>query len=144
MIKKVLWTAAAAVTLTACDSNFDLSDIDKEVQFKAADLTVPLNVEPITLDAVLDLDDNSKIVKDRTNNTYSFQDSGTFQSNGVSVQGFQANGKTTSETEELQFETHYTGSATSVDGKIPSGTLLISGDVPEKSIDFSYSSDNVD
>lgn len=50
---------AALLTLTGCiDDSYDLSDIDTTTQLKANELTVPINLDPIKLDNMIDLDDD--------------------------------------------------------------------------------------
>ena len=91
MKKKTTWTLLCAVgLLTACDSNFDLSNIDKEAQFSVNDLVVPLNLEDVRLDPILDLDENSKVQKVVINNKkmYAVQETGTFSSDAITVDGF--------------------------------------------------------
>lgn len=61
---KITTTVAvtAALVLTSCiDDNYDLSDINTLSRIPVTDLVVPLNVEPIVLDDVLDIDDNENI-----------------------------------------------------------------------------------
>lgn len=91
MKKKTTWTLLCAVgMLTACDSNFDLSNIDKEAQFSVNELVVPLNLEDVMLDPILDLDENSKVQKVVINNKkmYAVQETGTFSSDAITVEGF--------------------------------------------------------
>lgn len=143
MKKKSLWIVALAATLTACDSNFDLANLDKEIEAKVNDLVVPLNIDKVNLDPILDLEENSKIKRDVVNNTYSFEDSGTFHSNGVSVKGFSAKGTNYSETDNVQFDKKY--DLTSADlAKIPAGTLIYEGIVPDKAVKMEYSASGVD
>ncbi|MCM1517635.1 MAG: hypothetical protein NC117_03235 [Pseudoflavonifractor sp.] len=70
--------------LTGCfDDKYDLSDIDTMVELKAKDLTLPVNIEDITLGDILDLKDDSnlKII----DGTYVFTDDGTFKSEAINV-----------------------------------------------------------
>lgn len=76
---------AAALTLTACiDDKYDLSDVDTTAQFKVQDLTLPLNIEEITLADIIttEEDGNLKII----NGQYVFTDNGTFSSNHVDIE----------------------------------------------------------
>ena len=51
----------APAILTGCvDSSYDLNDI-KDVRVEVKDLTLPANLEPITMDNVIKFDENSKI-----------------------------------------------------------------------------------
>ena len=57
-----LSTAFVVVTvlsLCSCFNNdYDLSDIDTNVRVQAKDLVIPINMSPITLERVLDIDDS--------------------------------------------------------------------------------------
>lgn len=71
--------------LTGCtDDNYDLSDIDTTSQFRVNDLTVPLRLQPITLENVLEIDENdpdAAIIVDRSNPDapfYAVKKSGSF------------------------------------------------------------------
>lgn len=70
---------------TSCtDSNYDLSDIDTHSRFNVKDLTIPLNMDPVKLDLMLDIDDDSDIKTDAEGN-YFFRKEGTFTSKPVNV-----------------------------------------------------------
>lgn len=52
-------SASALLMLPGCiDDNYDLSDIDTTTELKVNDLVVPLNLKSITLDNVIDIDEN--------------------------------------------------------------------------------------
>lgn len=77
--------APAALLLTACvDDKYDLSDVDTTAQFKVQQLTLPLNLDEITLGDIISLDDDSnlKII----NNQYVFTDDGTFSSDPINIE----------------------------------------------------------
>jgi len=77
--------AALCISMTGCiDDNYDLSDIDTNVLVRVDKLVVPLNIDEITLESVLDLDDESKIKN--VNGVYAFVDEGEFKSEGVRVE----------------------------------------------------------
>lgn len=78
--------------LLLCNSctnkDYDLSDIDTTASFKVKELTVPINLEYLTLDQVMDLKEGSEIVKEKDaagNEFYAVKKEGTFQSSAVSV-----------------------------------------------------------
>lgn len=51
--------AACALSLTSCiDDNFDLSDIDSTVRVSVNDLTLPVNIDEIKLESVIDIKDD--------------------------------------------------------------------------------------
>ena len=79
----------AAILLTAScrDKQYDFSDIDTTSRFIANKLIVPLNLEPIQLDVIISIDDDSDIKKDGKGN-YFFRKSSTspFKSKDVKVE----------------------------------------------------------
>lgn len=57
-----LMSIAACSMLTGCvDDKYDLTDIDTTSQFTVKELTIPVNLEEIRLDKVINLDDNENI-----------------------------------------------------------------------------------
>ena len=80
------------LVLSACvDSDYDLSDIDTTVRFTTKNLIVPINIDSVTLDQVLDLEDTSIIVSTRDekgNPIYAMEKTGTFTSKEVVVNPF--------------------------------------------------------
>lgn len=85
------------------DKDYDLSDIDGTARFTLKELTVPMNMDYITLSRVLDLPEDSKVIeeKDASGNTfYAIKIEGTFKSDPVEISNFKAakpniEGKTT-------------------------------------------------
>lgn len=81
------------VLFSCVDNNYDFSDIDTTSRFKAKNLVVPLNIEELTLDQVLDLDKESEIkqVKDENGDLfYAIKKEGRFTSDDISVKAFTA------------------------------------------------------
>lgn len=86
------------LALQSCfDNDYDLSDIDTTVRLQTTDLVVPLNIDVLTLDQVLDIDDDSEIVKDtiitddgRDSVIYAIKKEGTFDSDPINVKSFTA------------------------------------------------------
>ena len=88
-------SALSAIVLSSCvDNDYDLSDIDTMARFKVKNLTVPLNIDAITLDQVMDLDEDSEI-KEFENEAgekfYAIKKDGTFDSDPIDVPTFTAN-----------------------------------------------------
>ncbi len=87
---------SAAVLLTAAtscvDNAYDLSDIDTTSRLNAKDLVVPMNIDQITLDQVLDLDDDSEVkeIEQDGKKIYAVQKEGTFSSDPIKVSAFTA------------------------------------------------------
>lgn len=80
------------LALSACvNDDYDLSDIDTTVHLQTKELTVPINLDYLTLDQVMDLDDDSEIVKDVDENgnpIYAVKKEGTFNSSTIKVDPF--------------------------------------------------------
>lgn len=70
----------AASALTGCvDDKYDLSDIDTTVKVEVNDLTVPVNIDPITMKTIFDIneDDPDATVKE-LDGVYAIVRSGSF------------------------------------------------------------------
>lgn len=78
---------AAVMSLFSCVNNdYDLSDIDSTIGVNVKDLTVPINLSEVTLDAMLDIDEGSQIQK--VNGEYAVVESGTFHSEQINIPSF--------------------------------------------------------
>lgn len=76
---------AALLLATSCtDSNYDLSDIDTHSRLDIKGLSIPVNIDPIPLDIMLDIADDSDIKTDAEGNYY-FRKSGDFNSDPINV-----------------------------------------------------------
>ena len=76
-----------ALPLQSCiDSDYNLSDMDTNVTIPVTELTLPVNVESLTLHTVLDLDENSQIKEH--NGQYAVIVEGTFESDRIQVDNF--------------------------------------------------------
>lgn len=80
----VLPLAALLFTTSCMDNNYDLSDIDTNSRFNVNGLTVPVNMDPVKLDLMLDISDDSDIKTDGQGNYY-FRKEGTFTSDPINV-----------------------------------------------------------
>lgn len=81
----VLPLAALLFTASCTDGNYDLSDIDTNSRFYVNGLTVPVNMDPVKLDLMLDIADDSDIKTDEEGNYY-FKKEGTFESDPIKVE----------------------------------------------------------
>ena len=85
-------SALSLLALSSCiDNAYDLSDIDTTARLQVKELTIPLNLDHITLDQVIDLDDDSEIVKETDalgNVFYAIKKEGTFKSDPIDVASF--------------------------------------------------------
>lgn len=88
--------ASGLLLLSSCiDNNYDLSDIDTTSEFKVKDLVLPLNLDPIFLKDVIKVKEGDNL-KDTTINGQSFYavvHSGSFSSDPIHVNSFDADAK---------------------------------------------------
>jgi hypothetical protein len=76
------------ILLSSCiDSGYDLANIDTTTQIRVNDLILPINIDKITLDNVIDLDENDNIKKIDINGEtfYAITESGEFHSNPIKI-----------------------------------------------------------
>ena len=147
MIRKNFWLLVVPVALsfTACvNDDYDLSDVDTTVTLQATSLTVPINIDEITLEAILDLSDDSRIKN--INGEYAVVEDGTFSSSAINVQSFTAwSGDITPATDDLTVNYN-------VDTDIPEETavdmdpdsLLLSYDITDVSTVIDLTAEDVD
>ena len=83
----IVGISALLLLCNSCtDKDYDLSNIDTTASFKVKELTVPINLEYLTLDQVMDLKEGSEIVKEKDaagNDIYAVKKEGTFQSSAA-------------------------------------------------------------
>lgn len=73
-----------ALSLLACvDNAFDLSDIDSTIGVKINDLVVPLHIDEILLQSMIDVDDGSQLKE--IDGEYAFLEEGSFRSAPIEV-----------------------------------------------------------
>ena len=75
------------------DNDYDLKDIDTTAQLRVNDLTLPLNLDPITLDGVISLNENDCVTTNEDGN-YVIIKTGTFHSDDIEVKAITAKLKT--------------------------------------------------
>ena len=84
--------ALMAFAMTSCfEDGYDLGNIDTTAKFQTSQLVVPINIDNITLEQVLDIDDDGEIVKVYDQNrkiVYAIKKSGSFSSTDVVVDRF--------------------------------------------------------
>lgn len=81
----------AMAAMTGCiDDKYDLSDIDTTTQLSVKDLVLPINLEPITLDDIIDIKEGDQIQAVTINGEtfYAVKESGTFMSDPVNIPSF--------------------------------------------------------
>lgn len=91
--KKLFMLLAATGTMfvSCVDNNYKLSDLDTTVGVSVNNLTIPLNVDSLVLDQVLDLDDDGKVKKYTLENgevIYAIVEEGSFESKNIDIPGF--------------------------------------------------------
>lgn len=144
---------SAAVLLTAAsscvDNAYDLSDIDTTSRFNAKDLVIPMNIDQITLDQVLDLDDDSEVktIVQNGKKIYAVQKDGTFKSDPIKVSAFTTTKPTINPITSTLDLVHLPGLPSVT---IPEGTVLpeveVTGyyDISCSPTSFRSDADNVD
>ena len=95
-MKRIYWQmgclAAAPLLLAGCvDDNYDFDDIDTTTRITVNDLTVPLNLKPIVLENIIDLEGNENISVVEVGGTkvYAIEKSGEISTDVVSVNPIQ-------------------------------------------------------
>lgn len=87
--KLMLAASAATFSLFSCINNdYDLSDIDTTVEVNA-NVTIPVQMDEITLHSVLDLEEGSQIKE--FNGEYAVIEDGTFESDKINIPSFVIN-----------------------------------------------------
>ena len=145
-MKKYFFTIIACITvvLFSCtDSDYDLSDIDTHARFKVNDLVVPVNLEAITLDCVLDIDEGSKIKKN--GDEYAVIDSGVFTSDAIQVEKFISDGFKDSTSMSIDLIKDYGNRAASSRKRARANVVCLAhADIPNNSIDIKASDEDPD
>lgn len=84
-LTRLLCASAVVLAATGCDENYDLNNIDKTVQVKVNDLVIPLNIDKITLENVIDTSDDIQI----EDGVYAYVSDGTFDSDPENFERFE-------------------------------------------------------
>ncbi len=141
MTHKLLpFTALATLMLGGCiDSNYDLSNIDTTSEVKVVDLTLPVNIDQIVLEDVLDLDSDSKlkVVNIDGEEFYAFVEEGSFQPDDIHVSPFSAAAPHIDSTHEL------IGLKEQGRKKTASGSLEFTYEIARDAQHFSYTFDKI-
>ncbi len=117
-----------AASATSCvDDNYDLSDIDTSARIKVDNLTIPVNIDAITLSSLFDLDpdDPDAIIKEE-NGVYAVVKGGEFHSSTVHISQINASG------------TSGEASTSTINTGLPGGIR------PEIDLELPFKSDKVD
>lgn len=85
--RRVMAAALVALSLpalTGCiDDKYDLSDVDTTVRVNVDNLTVPVNIDAVTLRCIFDLKSDSKVKE--VDGAYAYVDNGDLHSSGIRV-----------------------------------------------------------
>jgi hypothetical protein len=101
---KVFLLGLTTLTLGGCiDSDYDLSNIDTTSEFKVEDLTLPINIDAITLSNIFDLSESSKVqvVNIDGKEYYAIVSDGTFRPDPIKVDIFTAPAPVINSTHEV-------------------------------------------
>ncbi len=86
---KAAVTATWLIALSACvDDGYDLSNIDTTSRFRVDELVIPMNLDVITLNSVIEIDEESKIqiyTAPDGSKYYAVNESGSFNSNPIHI-----------------------------------------------------------
>lgn len=135
--------ASVFLALYSCtDNDYDLSDIDTNARFKVNDLVVPVNLDAITLDCVLDLDENSKIKK--FGDEYAIVEEGTFSSEAIKINTFTADGGEYYSETSIDLIKDNASALSSRKRARAGATLLAHADIPNNATDVKASTDEAD
>lgn len=145
--KLMLAASAATFSLFSCINNdYDLSDIDTTVGVNA-NVTIPVQIDEITLHSVLDLEEGSQIKE--FNGEYAVIEDGTFESDKINIPSFVIN-KPVVESIDNRIDAEYHYNFDGVVGDrgvsgIPDEKKLLSFDLSKTGeTDIHFSADDVD
>ena len=89
---------ATLTLLSACvDNNYDLSDIDTSIEVPVNDLVIPVNLGPVTLNSIIDIENSGSITKEDYTGTlpelqgkqiYVYNYDGKFNSDEIKINDF--------------------------------------------------------
>ncbi len=139
-----LWKAglplAAVFVLTGCmDDNYDLNDIDTTTSVPINDVTIPVNLQEIMIEDVLDLTDNENIVEATDANgkrIYAISKTGDLSSDDIVIDPI-----------DVKAEDVNSSAVTisSVSATLPDvGAMDVVYEVEDMESDFSYKASNID
>lgn len=125
--------------LTGCvDDNYDLSDIDTTSRFYVNDLTIPVNMDAVTLSDILNIKEDSKIksVTIDGKEFYAFTDNGMFDSDPIFIKKITAKAPTLSSSTKIFDEITGAGSM------IPAAAYVYN--MTEMGNNFTYDAGKID
>lgn len=143
-------TLVAMLFLLACvDNAYDLTDIDSTIGVKVNELIVPLQLDEITLQSMLNLEDDSQIKE--INGEYAILEEGSFESDPIDIPSFTIPAPDIDPiSETLDLNSYgFDSSTLSLSNKsplasIPDDFYLFDADIPETSTSFIIEAQNID
>ncbi len=128
---------AAFIALTSCvDDKYDLSDVDTTAKISVENLTLPVNIDPITLKSIINLDtENPDAALKEIDGVYAVLKGGTFSSSNISIEAVTLKGMAGDPIRSII--------ATGAGGQTLPPGMSVSIPVSTDEIDFAYSSDAV-
>lgn len=143
-IKKICgYSLASFMTLLlfACvDNAYDFSDIDSTVGLKVNSLVVPLKIDDLTLQNILNLEEDSQVKV--INGEYAFLEEGSFKSEQIEVPIFKITAPQIDPIKETIELVSYDISNFPV--SIPDDLFLIGAEVDEATTSFNFEAKNID
>ena len=141
--KMSLLLLPAVAFLSACiNDDYDLSDIDSTVELTVEGLVLPINIDEITLDAVLDVDDNSRIKN--INGEYAVVEDGTFASSPIHVSSFTTKAPSINPITDDLSVNYSLGTLSAGSVIIDSDQLILSYDISDEKTEIDIEADDVD
>lgn len=140
--------SSALLLLTGCiDDNYDLSDIDTTTQLKVNDLVVPINLKAVTLDNVIDVDENDpdatiKYVTLGDKKYFAIEKHGDFHANPTTIR--QVDSSDPDHIQGIEQELHGQPVAAQGTARRAPGSMAMKYDITEDNTDFTYNVSDVD
>lgn len=133
-----------ALFFTGCvDNDYDLSDIDKTTQIKINDLTLPINLDKITLNDIIDTDGSEiKIVNLDGKEVYAVSQQGSFESDKIEIGGFTASPRQISNVQVKLRTNDYTSPGTRADVPSEVTTKFTLSESEKQTVDIAASDIN--
>ncbi len=140
-LKAVLPSVTLLLATSCVDSNYDLSDVDTTLQIQVTELTLPINIDAITLSDIIALDEDDQVheVTDLNGKSfYAFTESGDFKSDPIYIRGVTVAGP------QLEPATLYIAPVATTNVSANAAISDVRFDITEINRTFAYSARNVD
>lgn len=141
----MLTAVAATFSLFSCINNdYDLSDLDTTVGVNVKDLSIPVQMDEITLKSMLDLEEGSQIKE--INGLYAVVEDGTFESEKINISSFWISKPVVEPIDDvINVKNEYYDDVTEIVEEIPDRTVVFSFDLSKTGYtDVHFETDDVD